>query len=109
LFPGKAGRPDETVFRIVLAVGLCLSAQAASPVALTASLADVSIPPGGTVQLQVFMTAPAALASGSAVVKLDPAVFDNIDLEFSSQTAGVGRLPSWPLFTVAVPFYRQRR
>jgi uncharacterized protein (TIGR03437 family) len=99
---------------------------AAPPIPLTATLASATVPPGGTAQLQFFLTNAQTLISGSAMVTLDPAIFDNItaadvysatgdqigtaniqgrqvDIEFNSQTGGVGRLPSLPVLTITVP------
>ncbi len=97
---------------------------AATP--LPAYLAPATVPPGGTAQLQVFLASPQALVSGSAVVDLDPAIFGDIvaadaysatgdqagsstiqgrhvDIEFVSQTGGLGRIPGLPVFTITVP------
>lgn len=112
--------------KFLLACGIFLQMAAAAPVPVNAFLAGLSVPPGGTAQLQVFLNAPQAFVSGSAEITLDPAIFDNIiaadaysatgdqvgsasisgrtvDIEFTSQTGGVGRMPGLPLVTVTVP------
>ncbi len=94
--------------------------------ALTAFLANTTTPPGGTTQLQLFLSTPQTLASGGASIDLDPAIFNNIlaadvysatgdqigianiqgrhlDIEFRSQTGGIGRLPYLPVLTITVP------
>jgi uncharacterized protein (TIGR03437 family) len=109
---------------LVLMLLLCsVATPAATPVALTASLSNVTSPPGSIVQLQVFLDSPTALVSGGAAIDLNPAIFGSViaadafsatgdqvgsatvqglhvDLEFASQTAGLGRLPRLPLFTI---------
>jgi uncharacterized protein (TIGR03437 family) len=120
---GHCGIAIQVTFCFALSVHvLC----AASPVPLTASLAIVSVPPGGTAQLQVFLSSPQTLSGGSAVINLDPAIFgdiiaadvysatgdqvgtaniqgDQVDLGFTSQTGGLGRLSGLPLLTITAP------
>jgi uncharacterized protein (TIGR03437 family) len=83
-------------------------------------------PPGGTVQLQVFLDTPQKLVSGGASITLDPTIFDNIqavdvysatgdqigtstisgrsvNVQFKSLAGGVGASPGLPLLTITVP------
>ena len=102
-------------------------AQAASPpVTLSASLANSTVPAGGTAQLQIFLAAPVTIVSGEIVMDLDPKVFGGIlsadvfsatgdqvgsaiiqgqhlSVVFHSQTGGIGRLPNLPVLEVSVP------
>jgi uncharacterized protein (TIGR03437 family) len=108
-----------------LTCGICLhTAAATNP--LTVTLASSTVPPGGTAQLQFFISSPIAVSSGSAIITLDPAIFDNItaadvysatgdqigvatiqgrqvDIEFTSQSGGIGRLPNLPVLSINVP------
>jgi hypothetical protein len=111
---------------LLCGIFLQLWAFGAQPVPLTGQLANTSIPPGGTAQLQVFLSSPMALTSGSAHVTLDPAIFGNViaadaysvtgdqvgsanipaqtvDIEFTSVTGGLGRRPDLPVFSITVP------
>ena len=112
--------------RCALVLALAFSSVAGAVPPLAVYLGATSLPPGGTAHLQVFLASPQALVSGSAVVDLDPAIFGDIlsadaysatgdqagyatiqgrhvDIEFASQTGGLGRLPGLPVFTITVP------
>jgi uncharacterized protein (TIGR03437 family) len=119
-------RVDSMAKLLALTILLIPSGLMGAAQSLTGYLASGTIPPGGTAQLQVFLTTPAALAGGSVQVQLDPAIFDTIvaadvysatgdqagsatiqgrtvDIEFGSGTAGVGMMPELPVFTITVP------
>ena len=112
---------------LALVITLAVPTQAAdAPAGLPAIFRNVSAPAGGTAQLQLFLTNPATLISGSAILDLDPTVFGDIlaadvysadgdqvgtatiqgrhvDLEFSSLTGGIGQLLQLPVFSITVP------
>ena len=113
-------------WRILALFALFLSPLHSAPTTIPITLAPTTIPPGGTAQLQFFLTAPQTLLTGGAVITLDPAIFDNItaadvysatgdqygaasiqgrtvDIEFNSPTGGVGRVLSLPVLTITVP------
>jgi uncharacterized protein (TIGR03437 family) len=109
-----------------LVCGICLHTAAAATNPLTVTLANSTVPSGGTAQLQFFISSPIAVTSGSVTIALDPAIFDNItaadvysatgdqigaatiqgrqvDIEFTSQSGGIGRLPNLPVLSINVP------
>jgi hypothetical protein len=109
-----------------LVCGTCLHTAVAATNPLRVTLANSTAPPGGTAQLQFFISSPIAVTSGSAIVALDPAIFGNVtaadvysatgdqigaatiqgrqvDIEFTSQSGGIGRLPNLPVLSINVP------
>jgi len=115
------------VLRWALPIVFAASAAGASPsVTLMASIANSTVPAGGTAQIQIFLAAPATIVTGEIVMDLDPTVFGGIlsadvfsatgdqvgsaaiqgrhlDVVFHSQTGGIGRLPNLPVLVVSVP------
>ncbi len=105
---------------------LAMTAFADSPANLVLRVQNQSAVRGGWVQLQVFATAPACVASGSIHMNLDPAIFGDVagvgifsaagdaigevtvnsgavDAIFQSPWAGIGQLPDLPILTVRAP------
>src|SRR5436190_23411953 len=93
---------------------------------LITRVSSPSVPPGGKAQIQVFLTVPHAFVSGRIIMDFDAIVFGDVlgadvfsatgdqvgtavikgrhvDVQFSSATAGVGKLPNLPVLTVEVP------
>jgi uncharacterized protein (TIGR03437 family) len=126
MFSETLKRCGSVALASFLTCGICLQQSVAATTPLAITLADATVPPGGTAQLQFFLNTPAALTKGSAVINLDPAIFGDInavdvysatgdqlgtasiqgrqvDIEFSSPTAGAGRLPHLPVITINVP------
>jgi hypothetical protein len=85
-------------------------------------------PPGGWAQIKISATVPARIASGRIVMTFDPSTFYDtndivnvavfsatgdavgiaqayatLDVNFESQSAGIGQLPDLPILTVTLP------
>ncbi|HEY6392841.1 MAG TPA: hypothetical protein VIX89_16290 [Bryobacteraceae bacterium] len=98
----------------------------AADLAVTGVLSSSPVSPGGTAQITLTLPSPVALVTGSLSLDLDAAVFDNIsainvfsasgdqvgianiqgrhaDVQFTSDSGGIGRLPSHPVLEVTVP------
>ena len=111
--------------RARLAIGLIFltSTLHAAATQLPAVLNPITVPPGGTAQIQIFLPTPQSLISGGAVITLDPTIFGailaadvysatgdqfgaanitgtTVDIEFQSPTAGLGRIPSLPIIAI---------
>jgi len=99
---------------------------AATPVPLSVRVANTTVPAGGTAQIQIFLTTPAAIVNGEMILDLDPKVFgpiqsadvfsatgdqigsatikdEHLDVVFQSATGGIGRLPDLPVLVLSVP------
>ncbi|MEO8127911.1 MAG: hypothetical protein ABI822_12505, partial [Bryobacteraceae bacterium] len=99
---------------------------AAADIAATLQLSAGSVPLGGMAQVRISLASPQAIATGVFSLDFDPAFFGDIadvqifsaagdalgmasikgthvDVRFSSPSAGVGRLPSLPIATIAIP------
>ena len=118
-------------FRLALCgiMGLCavpVTSAYADDSSVTAILSSSPVSPGGTAQITLALPSSLALVTGSLVLDLDPAVFDNIsainvfsasgdqvgianiqgrhaDVQFTSNSGGIGRLRSDPVLEVTVP------
>jgi IPT/TIG domain len=112
--------------RVILPVVLALAGRAAgAPLPLTARVfVDYeTAPPGGTVQLNFFLSQPSLITSGELAMDLDPTVFGSVtavsafsangdaagvaqieglhvDVRFASANGGIGRLAQVPLVVV---------
>ena len=94
--------------------------------ALVANFAGGAVPPGGTAELVLTLNSPLPIAHGRVTIDLDPVIFGNIsvvnvfsatgdqigvasiqgrhaDVEFTSSTGGIGRLPKQPILQVSAP------
>jgi uncharacterized protein (TIGR03437 family) len=100
---------------------------ASGPLAiLTGRISSFGAPPGGTVQVTLILSSPLPIAEGNLDIDFDPAVFDSIsainvfsasgdqagianiqgrhaDVQFTSNSGGIGRLPDYPVLEVTVP------
>jgi hypothetical protein len=111
---------------IVKLLMLCAAVSMASAADLRLVVSNVTAPAGGIAQVSVWATTPTAIGSGRCFVAFDPAFFNPItqvsayspngdvygapgtqgtilDMNFASPSAGVGRLPDLPVFTVNIP------
>ena len=111
--------------KYVVTLLLCCLRASAAP-AVTVRVANASTPPGGTAQIAIFLDTPHTLVSGELVLDLDPKMFggilsadvfsatgdqagvatiqgDHLDVSFTSQTGGIGRLPGLPIMVISVP------
>jgi uncharacterized protein (TIGR03437 family) len=112
-------------FGLIFCVATLLAAAPASQ-GLVLQVSSETAPAGGWAQIKVFAATPHLVAGGSISMDFDPAVFGNIasvavfsatgdalgyanvqgqhvDAHFSSSSAGIGQLPSLPLFAVWIP------
>jgi uncharacterized protein (TIGR03437 family) len=106
---------------LILAAALC-----AADVPATLQVSNTTVPAGAMAQIRVSLSAPQAIASGAFSMDFDPALFGDIadvqmfsaagdvigvasikgrhvDVQFTSASGGVGRLPGLPAATVAIP------
>ena len=118
------GRRNSCGFLLLLC--FFLPALAASAAPLTLQISNETASPGGWAQIKVWASAPTLIASGGLSIDFDPSIFgpvaqlavfsatgdqigyanvnrEHLDVHFSSSSAGIGRLPQLPLFTVSVP------
>lgn len=112
--------------RIILSTCILAGALFAADVPATLQVSSTTVPPGGTAQIRILLATPQPISNGAFSIDLDPAFFGDIadvqvfsaagdatgtaaingrhvDVQFSSHSGGVGRLPDLPLATVAVP------
>ena len=98
----------------------------AEDLAITAIFSSSPASPGGAAQIALTLPSPVAMVTGSLAIDLDPAVFGIIsainvfsasgdqvglaslqgrhaDVQFTSDSGGVGRLPDFPVLQVTVP------
>lgn len=117
------GIVPHIIWLVLFASGIV---RGASTPVLTAQVSNMTVPAGGTAQIRVLLTTPQSLLSGEVVMDLDPTIFGDIiaadvfsatgdqtgtaniqgrqlDVQFLSTTAAIGRLPGVPILTVAVP------
>src|SRR5437016_3836734 len=110
---------------LAVLVAVCPAADVSQAILIT-RVSSPSVPPGGKAQIQVFLAAPHAFVSGRIIMDFDATVFGDVlgadvfsatgdqvgtavikgrhvDVQFSSATAGVGRLPNLPVLTVEIP------
>ena len=108
----------------LLQLGLLASGAPAANLALQVS--SETVPAGGWAQIKISAAAPALVASGRVVMNFDPTVFgpiasvavfgatgdaagvatvngESLDVNFDSQSAGIGQLPDLPVLTVTLP------
>ncbi len=102
---------------------LCATAAGSS---LTVQISTEIAPSGGWAQIKVTLPAPQLITKGELVVKLDPTIFattaavatfsaegdawgsasitnQQVDVQFTSPSGGIGRLPGLPILTLTVP------
>ncbi len=121
----EAFRHRLRVIALQVAVILCLAGGAAgsSSAAVQVIVSNETVPPGGTVQLKFSLSQPILIASGELAMDLDPTVFGSatsasvfgangdaagvaqiqglhVDVRFSSQNGGIGRLSGVPIVVV---------
>src|SRR5258708_24518514 len=121
---------DEVFWRVLCSTlgfwALLLTPVHADDSAVTAVFSSSAVSPGGTAQVTLTLSSPLALVTGSLSIDLDPGVFDNIsainvfsasgdqvgtaniqgrhaEVQFTSDSGGIGRLPSYPVLEVTVP------
>ena len=110
----------------ILAWATSLPAAPGSPLSLGAHVESVTVPPGGTAQIQISLDTTKTIISGEVIMDLDPTVFGEViavdvfsatgdqvgagdiqgrhlDAHFSSQTGGIGRMAGVPFLVVSVP------
>jgi uncharacterized protein (TIGR03437 family) len=112
----------------LIRLGLCVPflALGAANVPLTLQISNELAPPGGTVQFKVSASVPALIAAGNLSMDFDASIFgpvaqlavfsatgdqigyanvnaEHLDVHFSSPSAGIGQLPSLPVFTASIP------
>src|SRR5258708_12798468 len=122
---------DEVFWRVLCSTlgfwALLLTPVHATDSAVTAVLSSSPVSPGGTAQVTLTLSSPLGLVTGSLSIDLDPGVFDNIsainvfsasgdqvgtaniqgrhaEVQFTSDSGGIERLPTYPALHLPVPF-----
>src|SRR5258708_1997764 len=108
----------------VYALGHMLAA-GANPAA-ELRISSETVPPGGTAQIKIFLTAPLAISAAFLDMDFDPAVFGEVASAFAfdstgdvyglaevrnghlraiiaSASSGIGQLPDVPILQVSIP------
>jgi hypothetical protein len=114
------------MYRLACYALLAAALHADVPTAVTAAFSSTPASPGGTAQIILTLPTPLRLVAGDVSLDLDPAVFDNIsavnvfsasgdqvgtanilgrhaDVQFTSDSGGIGRLAALPVLQVTVP------
>lgn len=111
------------LIQIAALVFLAGGAKGSSSAPIQVTVSNETVPPGCSIQLKFYVSKPSLVASGSLSVDLDPAIFSSaaaatifsangdayglvqinglhLDLQFGSQSGGIGQLPGVPIAVV---------